>query len=422
MGNKLTKAVACGSGADMSETPFVPERVAKDPEPHRDNMGEVVFDNARIHSPRSEISTGLYVEAGQPPMRRHGSGTPRANKHRPVPIEYSPSRSRRVAGAYPRPRPLERCTDIWFRPPPTGEGILWDYAGWKDYRSPRPDFDIEVGKLIRILSAIDGIQDPFAAERMKKFLTSNALVPIVDVSKYTSQDKVEFNKVYWNVMHMLPYQIRRWDARTSKALQEFFHDISITHPCKVCRRHYVNWMQRYPVPVASEAQLVTWLSDLHNEVNLRTGKPRFNSTRANERWRPEEPLPSDSSDESSVYGESGFMHTPKQSLGSSTRSFRKYNISPARSAVYHDMPTRGRPIWKAISPNHTTLQRSYVSPTRRPSKSRASVSPATSRYSAREESVQSSIGYYAVVSPKPSPSIMRERVGRPYRLVAPHMY
>ncbi|KAJ8866377.1 hypothetical protein PR048_032220 [Dryococelus australis] len=40
-----------------------------------------------------------------------------------------------------------------------------------------------------------------------------------------------------------------------------------------------------PPPAQSQEQLSQWLCDVHNGVNERLGKPLFDCSRVNERWR-----------------------------------------------------------------------------------------------------------------------------------------
>jgi len=265
MGNHISKTtVVCGAGTE-------PTGIAPAPKPKITSTAGTIVGQLGGYQPYESKSKSSYEYASstagsyvhglrsQPPMVRQRS--PRGHSSRP-----------------------EFATEIWIRPPPSGEGITWDQTGWKDYRAAIPDMSIEVGKLFRILSAVDGIHDPLASERIKAFLTSDMLSPAVDVSKYKSRAKVQFNAVFWNVMHMLPRFVRRWDKRTQRNLRGFYHDIALCHPCTKCRSHYTGWLQRYPVPAHSKKQLVKWMVDLHNEVNMRTGKPIFDVNLVDVRW------------------------------------------------------------------------------------------------------------------------------------------
>ncbi len=49
---------------------------------------------------------------------------------------------------------------------------------------------------------------------------------------------------------------------------------SLTHllPCENCRHHYTDYYRRNPPDISRQSLLWEWLTELHNRVNLRTGK------------------------------------------------------------------------------------------------------------------------------------------------------
>lgn len=55
----------------------------------------------------------------------------------------------------------------------------------------------------------------------------------------------------------------------------FFHSISSILPCKLCRRHYRQWLRRHPIEdhLGCSEQLEAWLLDLHNYIRQRLRKP-----------------------------------------------------------------------------------------------------------------------------------------------------
>jgi len=53
-------------------------------------------------------------------------------------------------------------------------------------------------------------------------------------------------------------------------------------PCPDCTAHYTAWYRAHPFgitlfPKRNSRQIVTWLLDLHNDVNQRTGRPVWNA-------------------------------------------------------------------------------------------------------------------------------------------------
>ena len=55
----------------------------------------------------------------------------------------------------------------------------------------------------------------------------------------------------------------------------FFHSMSSILPCKLCRRHYRQWLRRHPIEdhLGRPEQLEAWLLDLHNYIRQRLHKP-----------------------------------------------------------------------------------------------------------------------------------------------------
>ncbi len=58
-------------------------------------------------------------------------------------------------------------------------------------------------------------------------------------------------------------------------------------PCRAryCADTTSNEMVRNPPRVGSRRELTTWLCEIHNEVNDRLGKPMFDCSKIEERWR-----------------------------------------------------------------------------------------------------------------------------------------
>ena len=54
----------------------------------------------------------------------------------------------------------------------------------------------------------------------------------------------------------------------------FFRTLDQQIPCKICRGHYRDYLSKHPVQyhVDSQEDISKWLVNLHNEINVRTGK------------------------------------------------------------------------------------------------------------------------------------------------------
>jgi FAD-linked sulfhydryl oxidase len=66
---------------------------------------------------------------------------------------------------------------------------------------------------------------------------------------------------------------------------QLLHALPRLYPCSHCAGDLGARMQRRPPDVRSRGALAAWLCATHNEVNAVLGKPVFDCTRVDERWR-----------------------------------------------------------------------------------------------------------------------------------------
>ena len=77
---------------------------------------------------------------------------------------------------------------------------------------------------------------------------------------------------YWKTLHIITYAYP--DNPTSddiKNMTAFFTDLSHVIPCEKCRKHYDDYLIKYPLSdnvMSSRGNLMKWLLDLHNNVNI----------------------------------------------------------------------------------------------------------------------------------------------------------
>ncbi|KAI1319587.1 FAD dependent sulfhydryl oxidase [Xylariaceae sp. FL0255] len=68
-------------------------------------------------------------------------------------------------------------------------------------------------------------------------------------------------------------------------LKGFMRLFSRLYPCWVCAEDFQNYMAREQVRVGSRNDFGTWLCEAHNAVNTKLGKPVFDCSKWEERWR-----------------------------------------------------------------------------------------------------------------------------------------
>lgn len=82
----------------------------------------------------------------------------------------------------------------------------------------------------------------------------------------------------WKFLHSITFQYPVKPTVDDKAhYKEFFNSLKYTLPCQKCAYHYSKHLRKYPIDIAlkSKDDLVKWLIDVHNEVNISLGKRKY---------------------------------------------------------------------------------------------------------------------------------------------------
>lgn len=80
----------------------------------------------------------------------------------------------------------------------------------------------------------------------------------------------------WRLLHSLTYSYNpKLPENIKSKYARLFHVLKDFIPCPICRNHYTGRCNRNPPErnMNSTNQFTTWLSNLHNEVNIGLGKP-----------------------------------------------------------------------------------------------------------------------------------------------------
>ena len=96
----------------------------------------------------------------------------------------------------------------------------------------------------------------------------------------------ELGRATWLFLHTLaaqyPEDPTRQQARDARDLVSI---MTRAYPCAECARHFEEVVRRVPPDVSSGAAFRQWTCEVHNEVNVRLGKPEFDCSRVDERWQ-----------------------------------------------------------------------------------------------------------------------------------------
>ncbi len=70
-----------------------------------------------------------------------------------------------------------------------------------------------------------------------------------------------------------------------KAVGDLMGALAKLYPCVGCREDMERSLRRRPPAVQSAHELAQWMCRLHNQVNRKLGKPQFDCSLVDQRWR-----------------------------------------------------------------------------------------------------------------------------------------
>ncbi|KAL0270981.1 UNVERIFIED_CONTAM: hypothetical protein PYX00_008234 [Menopon gallinae] len=99
-------------------------------------------------------------------------------------------------------------------------------------------------------------------------------------------DREGLGRSTWGFLHtMAAYYPDKPTEEQENEIRQFFNLFSHFYPCQDCAEDLQRQIQRFPPKTESRQELSQWLCRVHNRINLRLGKPQFDCTRVDERWK-----------------------------------------------------------------------------------------------------------------------------------------
>ncbi len=80
----------------------------------------------------------------------------------------------------------------------------------------------------------------------------------------------------WYVLHIITFAYPKEPSEYDKRRYgDFFNVLKDIIPCDICQKHLIKYMAEYPIGphLDSKADLIKWLIQIHNFVNVSLGKP-----------------------------------------------------------------------------------------------------------------------------------------------------
>ena len=82
----------------------------------------------------------------------------------------------------------------------------------------------------------------------------------------------------WNILHAMAHTLpSELDEEERTRLNRFLFDFAHFLPCRLCSRHFTKFLSTRSTEcvLSSRKNVIRMLFDAHNEVNVRTGKPKL---------------------------------------------------------------------------------------------------------------------------------------------------
>ncbi len=82
----------------------------------------------------------------------------------------------------------------------------------------------------------------------------------------------------WMILHSATERIgnsslRRLPQEESRIWTNLLSSLRYSLPCPLCKKHFTEYFNRTPITTFNRDFIRSWLFNLHNQVNERTGKP-----------------------------------------------------------------------------------------------------------------------------------------------------
>ncbi|AEO60204.1 hypothetical protein MYCTH_2309177 [Thermothelomyces thermophilus ATCC 42464] len=99
-------------------------------------------------------------------------------------------------------------------------------------------------------------------------------------------DVEQLGRSTWTLLHSIAATYPpRPTPKEQSDIKDFMRLFSKLYPCWVCAEDFQSYVEKKEVKAGSREEFGNWLCEAHNEVNRKLGKPTFDCSKWEERWR-----------------------------------------------------------------------------------------------------------------------------------------
>eukprot|EP00002_Diphylleia_rotans_P031491 TRINITY_DN6542_c0_g1_i1.p1 TRINITY_DN6542_c0_g1~~TRINITY_DN6542_c0_g1_i1.p1 ORF type:complete len:184 (+),score=39.66 TRINITY_DN6542_c0_g1_i1:39-590(+) len=99
-------------------------------------------------------------------------------------------------------------------------------------------------------------------------------------------DVVGLGQASWTILHTLASNFPDTPSTEQQLRAKRFVELfSQLYPCHICQEEFESYVQHHPPITSTRSEFSKWMCDLHNHVNVHLGKPTFDCTFNDARWR-----------------------------------------------------------------------------------------------------------------------------------------
>ena len=126
----------------------------------------------------------------------------------------------------------------------------------------------------------------FASFTAQSKSTLKAAAPPAPPPKDCPPDVEVLGRSTWTLLHSIAATYPPTPTPKEQSdIKSFMRLFSKLYPCWVCAEDFQRYMQKQDVKAGSRDEFGNWLCEAHNEVNRKLGKPTFDCSKWEERWR-----------------------------------------------------------------------------------------------------------------------------------------